>query len=50
MRFAGKIGYVKTVQDPQDDSLWKTETVEKLVEVCDEVVDSAVVEVVETVV
>ena len=31
MRFAGKIGYVKTVQDENDDSLWKTETTEKLV-------------------
>lgn len=31
MRFAGKIGYVMTVQDPNDDDIWKTETVEKLV-------------------
>lgn len=31
MRFAGKIGYVRTYQDEIDDSLWKTEKTEKLV-------------------
>lgn len=31
MRFAGKIGYVRTVRDQIDDDIWKTETVEKLV-------------------
>lgn len=31
MRFAGKIGYVRTIQDQIDDDIWKTETVEKLV-------------------
>lgn len=31
MRFAGKIGYVRTVQDAEDDSLWVNETVEKQV-------------------
>ena len=31
MKFAGKIGFVKTVQDPNDDSVWITETTEKTV-------------------
>lgn len=31
MRFAGKIGYVKTVQDENDDSIWTIQTTEKLV-------------------
>ena len=31
MRFAGKIGFVRTVQDENDDSIWTTETTEKLV-------------------
>ena len=30
MRFAGKIGFVRTVQN-NDDSIWTTETTEKLV-------------------
>lgn len=31
MKFAGKIGFVKTIQDTDDDSIFKTETTEKMV-------------------
>lgn len=31
MRFAGKIGFVNTVQDSEDDSIWTTQTVERMV-------------------
>lgn len=31
MKFAGKIGFVKTVQDENDDDIWLTETTEKTV-------------------
>lgn len=31
MRFAGKVGYVRTVQDENDDSIWVNEKVERQV-------------------
>ena len=31
MKFVGKIGFVRTISDTNDDSLWSTETTEKKV-------------------